>query len=336
MQTIRITTTQNIDIDYEVAGLGERIVAYIIDMAIFIVVIIATFIVIATVGSLQNGGGVITNGLILIIYAVLFVFYDLICETAMNGQSVGKRVMKIKVISLDGSRPRFGQYLLRWLFRIIDFPLTSYACGLICIAVSDKSQRVGDMVAGTTLIKTNPRTKMNNIAFKPAEDNYQPVFAEAARLHDKDIELINEVINNYMKSRNSMLVYNMANRIKELLAVTPPPGMNDMLFLQTIIKDYSHIIADADELYKPVKPLVDVYQPVFAAAANLGNKDIELINEVLNDYTKNGNSVLIYNMARRVKEVWDITPPAEMNDMVFLQTLVKDHGHYTKTQADIL
>ncbi|MGN8071307.1 RDD family protein [Mucilaginibacter sp. 22184] len=248
MQTIRITTTQNIDIDYEVAGLGERIVAYIIDMAMFGVIIIATFIIFAALGS----GGVgreITNGIILIVYAVLYVFYDLICELAMNGQSVGKKIMKIKVISLDGARPRLGQYLLRWLFRIIDFlPGTLNLCGLICVAVSDKSQRLGDMVAGTTLIRTVPRTKMQNIAFKPEGDNYQPVFTEAAQLSEQDIELINEVINNYVKSGNSMLVYNMAQRIKDLLNVTPPAEMNNMLFLQTIIKDYSHIIAQADVL----------------------------------------------------------------------------------------
>ncbi len=89
---------------------------------------------------------------------------------------------------------------------------------------------------------------MNNIAYKPETDNYQPVFTEAARLNDQDIELINEVISNYIKSRNSVLVYNMAQRIKSLLNVTPPPEMNDMLFLQTIVKDYSHIIAQADAL----------------------------------------------------------------------------------------
>ena len=249
MQTIRITTTQNIDIDYEVAGLGERIVAYIIDLAMFAVISIATLIVAGSTTGLRGNSGSFWLGLVFIIYAVLYVFYDLICELAMNGQSVGKKIMKIKVISLDGARPRLGQYLLRWLFRIIDFfPGTLNLCGLICVAVSDKSQRLGDMVAGTTLIRTVPRTKMQNIAFKPEADNYQPVFTEAARLSEQDVELINEVINNYVKSGNSMLVYNMAQRIKDLLDVAPPAEMNNMLFLQTIIKDYSHIIAQADVL----------------------------------------------------------------------------------------
>lgn len=245
MQTIRVTTTQNIDIDYEVAGLGDRIVAYIIDVGLFVAVLFATIIGVGVSGHMRNTND-IWMGFALIVYAVLYVFYDLICEIAMNGQSVGKRIMKIKVISLDGGRPRFGQYLMRWLFRIVDLSLTSGIGAVICIAVSDKAQRIGDMVAGTTLIRTSPRTKMNNIAFKPEADSYQPVFAAAANLNDKDMELINEVINNYIKSRNSVLVYNMAQRIKDLLGVTPPPEMNDMLFLQTIIKDYTHLVAQAD------------------------------------------------------------------------------------------
>lgn len=247
MQTIRITTSQNIDIDYEVAGLGERIVAYIIDLAMFIIILIAALIVLSAL-NVQGTGGILV-GILVVIYATLYVFYDLICEITMNGQSVGKRIMKIKVISIDGARPRFSQYLLRWLFRIIDFfPGTINLCALICIAVSDRGQRVGDMVAGTTLIRTEPRTKMHNIAFKPAADDYQPVFVAAANLNDQDIELINEVINSYIKTRNSVLVYNMAQRIKDLLGVASPPEMNDMLFLQTIVKDYSHIVAQADIL----------------------------------------------------------------------------------------
>src|ERR1700761_3724190 len=105
MQTIRITTSQNIDIDYEVAGLGERIVARLIDMGIFILILYASFIGLAASNMLGGfGAGTIV---VIVIYACLFVFYDLICEVFMNGQSVGKRIMKIKVVSLDGSRPRF-------------------------------------------------------------------------------------------------------------------------------------------------------------------------------------------------------------------------------------
>jgi uncharacterized RDD family membrane protein YckC len=247
MQTIKITTSQNIDIDYEVAGLGERIVGAIIDYGIFIVIYFAGLIVVTSSGFLSSSG--IGYLWILIIYGALFVFYDLMCEIFMNGQSVGKKIMKIKVISLNGARPTIGQYLMRWLFRIIDFTLTAGVCALVCAAVSDNCQRLGDMVAGTILIKTRPRTQINQIAFMPEADGYIPTFAEAAQLSDHDIELVHEVINNYIKTHNSYIVYNMAVRVKEHLGITAlPEGMNDMKFLQTVVKDHTYINAQTDAL----------------------------------------------------------------------------------------
>jgi len=153
--------------------------------------------------------------------------------------------MKIKVISLDGTRPRFSQYLLRWLFRIVDFSLTSGLCALISAAVSQNGQRVGDIVAGTALIRTVPRTKINNLTFVVPEEAYQPVFSGVSQLSDSDIALIHEVIENYLKTGNTQMVYNMADKIRLHLAISLPPDMNSLQFLQTIIKDYSHITAQA-------------------------------------------------------------------------------------------
>ena len=247
MQTIRITTAQNIDIDYEVAGLGERILARLIDLGLFLFILILGSIF-ANITSLWTDSG-IGGVIVVIIYFALFVFYDLIFEIFMNGQSVGKRIMKIKVISLNGTRPNVGQYLLRWLFRIVDFLIIEPGLvALVVAAISEKPQRLGDIVAGTMLIRTSPRTKINNIAFMPMYDGYQPIFKEAGQLSDKDVELIHEVINTYIKTGNGVIVYNMAQLVKDHLNVAAPNGMNDMLFLQTVVKDYSHISAQMDVL----------------------------------------------------------------------------------------
>jgi uncharacterized RDD family membrane protein YckC len=247
MQTIKITTSQNIDIDYEIAGLGERILARLIDLGIFFLIFVLGIFIGSITELFQNSG--VGSVILLTIYATLFVFYDLIFETFMNGQSIGKRIMKIKVISLDGAQPRFGQYLLRWLFRIVDFLIIEPgAIALVVAAISEKPQRIGDMVAGTMLIRTSPRTQMDNIVFMPVYDGYQPVFKEAGQLNDKDVELMHEIISAYIKTGNNVVVYNMALRVKEHLNITPPNGMNDMLFLQTIIKDYNHISAQIDTL----------------------------------------------------------------------------------------
>jgi len=242
MEIITVHTTQNIDIDYETGGLGERILAYLIDLGIFITLsIIGGFLSI----NVLSGAGVT---IYFIIIGVLLVFYDLFCEVFLNGQSAGKMVMKIRVISLDGTRPKFSQYLLRWLFRLVDFSITTWLGGIISIAVTNNGQRIGDLVAGTVVIRTMPRTKMNNIAFANTDTTYQPVFTQASQLSDEDIGLIHEVIDNYFKTGNRNIVYTMADRIRQHLAISLPPNMNSMQFLQTILKDYSHITAQASTL----------------------------------------------------------------------------------------
>src|SRR5437588_5254450 len=122
MQTINITTSQNVDIDYEIAGLGERIVARLIDYAIFVLIFIMSFTILGATEALRDSS--VRTVVLYIIFGSLYVFYDLVCEIFMSGQSIGKKVMKIKVISLDGSRPTISQFLLRWLFRIVDFTIT--------------------------------------------------------------------------------------------------------------------------------------------------------------------------------------------------------------------
>ena len=245
METIRVSTAQNVDIDYEVAGLGERIVARLIDLAGFAVLYI--IVLILMIASFRNSG---TLGVVLIIiFLVIFVFYDLVCELTMDGQTFGKKIMKIKVISLDGGQPTFGQYLMRWIFRVIDFGFI-FGWGLValvCVAVSKNHQRIGDMLAKTTLIKTVPRTKIDQVAFGFAlPDDYQPVFKEVLHLNDRDAELIFEVLSGFYQTGNTDLIYSMATKIKEHIAIVIPAGMNELQFLETVMKDYNHLTGQVD------------------------------------------------------------------------------------------
>jgi uncharacterized RDD family membrane protein YckC len=241
METIKVSTSQHIDIDYAVAGLGERVAARLIDFALFFVVFFIFLFAFSITNSL--GGSGILPMVLLIIYGVGFVFYDLLCEIFMNGQCIGKRVMKIRVISLDGAQATLGQYFIRWVFRIVDFALTSWLGGLICVAVTENKQRIGDIVAGTTLIKTTPPTTLGEIAFHPIEEEYTPLFDQVSLMNDRDIELIHEVLNTYYKTGNADLIYQMTARVSNHLSLSKPDTMNELVFLQTIIKDYNYLTA---------------------------------------------------------------------------------------------
>jgi uncharacterized RDD family membrane protein YckC len=236
METIRITTSQNIDIDYDLAGLGERIIGRLIDLALFVVILIGG----VSLEIVSNSSRILGMPVFFVTCLAVATFYDLVCESFFNGQSVGKRIMKIKVISLDGARPSLGQYLIRWVFRIVDFLVTFQIGGLIAVVATSKRQRIGDIVAGTILIRTSPRVNSSQVAFLPPEEGYEPVFNEAGQLKSAEIMLIHEVISNVEKSHNFPLLHQTANRFKQHLQVTSPYGMDDLSFLQTLIKDYNY------------------------------------------------------------------------------------------------
>jgi len=251
MQTIKIRTSQNIEIDYEVASLGDRILGRIVDMGVllgifyvFYIILIITFL---GSGGLYKGlssmgkGIQVTLIVIAVIYFIAYLFYDLVCEVFFNGQSIGKYAIKMKVVSLNGSRPTLGQFVIRWVFRLLDFGITFSICAIIAVAVSKKKQRIGDLMAGTTVIKTIPVATLNELYFSAPEDDYEPIFNQVNNLSDNDISLIIEVINNFKETGNNVVVFDMAQKVKQHLSIENPKGMNDFILLQTVVKDYTYL-----------------------------------------------------------------------------------------------
>jgi uncharacterized RDD family membrane protein YckC len=239
METITVKTSQHIDIDYPVAGLGERLAARAIDLGLFLVSYFIIFLIGLSISTLISRYVLIG---IMTFFAVVFVFYNLICEILMNGQSIGKKMLKIKVISLDGSQPTMGQYFIRWLFRLVDFWMTGQVLGLIIIAVSEHKQRIGDLVAKTTVIKTEINTRIEDIAFH-GKPNYTPIFHNTELLSEAEVELIHEVLVTYFRTNNTELIYITAEKIKNLLGISIPSDMNEVVFLQTVMDDFNHVTA---------------------------------------------------------------------------------------------
>ncbi len=234
MQTITVQTSQNIEIEYELAGVGDRIIAYLIDLLIYIGYYIVVFLIMQNAG--RSGG---------YYYQLMAIFpimlYQLLCEVFMNGQSIGKRIKNIRVISLDGNQPHIGQYLLRWIFRIVDTMMTTGLVAILTIALSAKGQRLGDMLAGTTVVRTNRKTKIDDTLFMETEDNYLVKYPESVNLSDHDISLLKEVLNREVKhSYESMNLTNMAAiKVKNMLNIQT--NVDSRSFLQDIIRDYNFL-----------------------------------------------------------------------------------------------
>lgn len=233
MQTISVLTTQNVAIQYPIASLGDRIASHLVDLIIkvvYILLMVALFVNI----ELE------IVWIYLAFLGLPWLLYHVAFEIFMNGQSPGKRMMNIQVVRLDGTQPTIGDYVLRWVFSLVDFYMLSGAIAVIFIAFSDRGQRLGDMVAGTTVVKlTAQREFTASEIFITPENNYIPSFPQVTQLESRDIELIQRALEANTQFENAQPALLVADKIKALLGIQT--DMSPIEFLYTIVRDYNQI-----------------------------------------------------------------------------------------------
>lgn len=233
MQTVSVRTTQNVFIQYPTASLGDRIVATFIDFGILIAyIILAAYI--------MNKTGVDSPAFVISVLAIPYTLYHLLFEIFMNGQSPGKRQMKIKVVRTDGTPATVGNFLMRWLLRIIEVDLAQGMIAIITIALNGNGQRLGDMAADTTVVKLVPQEAVTAAeVFTLADEEYVPLFPSVVLLSDRDVELIQRALEVYRKHDNLQPVMMITEKVKRILGVQPDMTFEN--FLTTVLKDYSKL-----------------------------------------------------------------------------------------------
>jgi len=240
MNTIKVKTTQNVEVEYALASLGDRILASLIDLAVYFGWIIICSILISLIAAGQNQ---IFSFVISFVLLLPLLFYHLLCELFINGQSLGKKARDIKVIKLSGQAPSLGDYLLRWVFRLIDTGISYGLVALITVAINGKGQRLGDLAAGTSVIRTQPIKRANYFAVKTEED-YQVVFPEVHHLTDHDLALIRKLLYKALKYQNNVLLERLAQQTKTVMEVES--NLPDEAFLRTVIKDYHYVMSGVE------------------------------------------------------------------------------------------
>ncbi|QIL75620.1 RDD family protein [Hymenobacter sp. HDW8] len=189
--------------------------------------------------SISKAGNSITVFLIAFLIGIPWVFYHLLSEIFLNGQSIGKRARDLKVIRLDGTQPGLGDYFLRWLLRLIDISLMSGAVAVITILINGRGQRLGDLAAGTTVVRVKASTRLDETIMLP-DANYQVVFPQAASLTAEDVTLIRQLFQQGMQRQNYLLLNEVANKVKSLTGIRT--DLQDEPFLRTVLRDYAHLL----------------------------------------------------------------------------------------------
>ena len=233
MENVSINTSQNVQISYTLAGLSDRIFAYLIDAAIMISITMVLVIILTYSGVLES------SPFLILIAIIPAFFYHLILEITQNGQSIGKKIMNIKVVKLNGAQATIGGYLLRWLI----WPIDTFFYGgiaILCITIGGKGQRLGDIAAGTTVIKITKSGFLKEHTLSNLDENYIPVFQNANELTVEYVELINKAIRAKLELLDDKPVEAIAEKTRRKLNIKTE--MPDLKFLHTIVKDYHHLM----------------------------------------------------------------------------------------------
>ncbi len=239
MDHLHIETSQHVQIDYRPAGIGARVGAFLIDLIIM-------GIYAAVMSGLITQIGLASYWLTILVVAIPALSYHLLFEIFLDGQSPGKKAVEIKVIKTDGTPATIDSYLLRWMFRLIEIGATSGTLAFFAILINGKGQRLGDMAAGTTVVKTKKSTDLSDTLYTDVEEGYSPKYAEVSRLSDNDISVIKEVLNkrnDYDRRTHRKLLLKTQDAIRRKMGTTDVEEENSVEYLQTVVKDYNFIHA---------------------------------------------------------------------------------------------
>lgn len=237
MDQVAINTTQNVNINFNLASFGDRMLGYLIDE----IIKFAYILTIALLLSYLDFTGDMDQWSIMAIYIVFFIpaiFYSLFLETILEGQTIGKRVMKTKVVKIDGYQASFGDYLIRWVMRLVDIYSNSAIVGIMSIVSSKNSQRLGDMAAGTAVISLKNKYTIDSTILENIGEAYQPVYPLVVKLSDNDARIIKNSFTIASKKLDTETLRKLRMKIEEVTGCKNVSG-NDIDFIKTVLKDYN-------------------------------------------------------------------------------------------------
>ena len=246
MQTIEIQTMQNVHIEYPVASVGDRVVAGLIDQLIMVGYLIAMIFFYIWLLNVTEGSSFSYPVAYFVILFLPLFFYHLLCETYLNGQSFGKKLMKMRVVKLDGTQAGIGSYFLRWILAPIDIYFTYGSVGLVTMIINGKGQRLGDLAAHTTVVKLKAETKLDDTILRATQVNYEVKFPQVSALSDKDIALVKEVLDLNYKKPDVLVYTRILNKTKEAIEkkIGVTTTLHPLNFLDTVLKDYNYLITN--------------------------------------------------------------------------------------------
>jgi len=231
MEQICIKTPQNVAISYDLAAWYQRMIAFLLDV---IFLFILSLILVVAVSDTDSD-----------LYSVYFLVftYSLINEVATQGSSLGKLILGLKVIRLDGTKVNFSDLAIRWMFRCIDIWLSVFSVAIISNNLTENRQRLGDVLAGTTVVSTkydDKKLSLTKIKSKNSLEKYEQKYDLIKSFSEEEMVLVKNCLYRKRKYNNKahLDVFNeMVLKVAKRLELRDTPKDKE-LFVRSVIRDY--------------------------------------------------------------------------------------------------
>lgn len=265
MKRLQVNTTQNVKIDFELANVGQRILAFFVDNIIkfaYIFIIIRYFNFTLIRAATEGDSWSIKAIDILLFLPV--TLYSLYTEVLLNGQTIGKKLVKIRVINVDGFKPSVVDYTMRWFMRVVDFNffvlifiyvfslgLDKYLgliwliffggkmVGLLSVITTQNNQRIGDFSANTVVINLKDEAAFSKTILEEIHDKYVPTYASVIKLSDNDARIIKDTFSAAKKTRDFKTLIKLRKKIEEVTGIQSEEE-SDIQFIGKVLKDYNY------------------------------------------------------------------------------------------------
>jgi len=235
---LEVETADHVVLRYDLAGGGNRGFAALVDFVLATLIFIGAFYVFNLfAGAVGFFAASPFFGIALLLTFAIAWSYFILLEWLGNGQTIGKRMFGLRVIADDGAPAGFIAILVRNLIRVVDFLPGFYGFGLLAIVVSPRSQRLGDMAAGTFVVRA-PRPRLDYFSLRTVTPLGAGAQVEVRGLPGEAQRLVREFV-----AREAQLAPDYRTRVAKQLAerLRPyaqdvDPGLSDIELLRAIAR----------------------------------------------------------------------------------------------------
>lgn len=180
---LQIAGLTGVEVELDIAGAGTRSYAFIVDWHIRVLLAIAWYLSAVEFYTHTGLGARATSGFMLFTAVPaggIYFLYHPIVEILLHGRTPGKRIAGVRIVTTQGGTPSAGALLLRNVFRLVDSLPLLYVIGLACCLVTDRRVRLGDIAAGTLLVRESAESEkaLNALSEMVSQSGLTPDVAE--------------------------------------------------------------------------------------------------------------------------------------------------------------